>query len=328
MGGFLFRNGIMVGINKYYNIMPRKIANKKTESYAVQFENITNDDLIFDDIDFGIDECALGFRHVPKSEYVKMLEMGFILDDEFWNLGSPSEAFLESPSDSNEFESADDGDLRGFISPEFGAAKCERPDTEAVCTKVKIIKDALIEILNGIQARQEFCVGQPINCQDGKEGRNRFTNSCKFYLPDFVMQLLQEYGFTKEIKKLKLGGPRHRIDGLNHVFEKDIHAMYNICSIDYSCTLKQSLRNFFVMVDHDNPLHWAGLHYVQYLYNTCQGKGNWTEFTNNDAVRSLGHSYIPSKHYTNANKAIFSLYSIWSFRKDEKKGGRKRDFLL
>lgn len=278
--------------------MPKKPTNKKAESDAVEFKPITKEEF---SIDIDIDDWDLSVESNAISE-------------------------LEFTSDSNELDSTVDADLRGFISPEFGAAKCERPDTEAVCTKVKIIKDALIEILNGIQARQEFCVGQPINCQDGKECRNRFTNSSKFYLPDFVMQLLQEYGFKKEIRKLNISGPRHRINGINYIFEKDIHGMYGTCSITYACTLKQSLRNFFVMVNDNNPLHWAGLHYVQYLHNTCQGRGNWSDFTNNAAIRSVDYSFIPSKHYTNAGKAIFSLFSIWSFRKDEKKGGRKNEY--
>ncbi|MFI3044489.1 hypothetical protein [Pseudomonas coronafaciens] len=52
LGVFLFWNGIVVGINKYYNIMPNKIVNKKNAK-ATDVNHITKEEfLVENDFDF------------------------------------------------------------------------------------------------------------------------------------------------------------------------------------------------------------------------------------------------------------------------------------
>ncbi|MQU07758.1 hypothetical protein [Pseudomonas helleri] len=321
--------------------MPKNIANNKADEDNAEFKHITKAEYeksfkvasFEGDLDFSnLDEAVI---EAPNGSSVNAIDDDVLSDDDLFlidwgdDLLDFSLDILDSSSSKSVLNGLDlecslddfEDSLNGFKQEEFGEAKCQYEDDESVAREIEIVKVGLFDLIEKIKEYR---------ASEVKAGHGSFStknNVEEFYLPEYIMQLLNEYGFKADIKILKLSGPRHRVEFLNYIFEKDIVLTNNVCRFEYECTLKKSLSNLFLFTKPSGCIYGTGLTYVQYLYNTTKGQGAWQHFYSEDAIRAEGHSIIPSKYYNAANKMLFSLYSIWSFRKDAKKGGRKRQYL-
>lgn len=260
-----------------------------------------NNELNFDEVDLDLDDFNdFSFEDVSSTEVETLVSFAELDEDK--------------DVSSFDFESeVYNGKI--FKGADCGAAKHYYQDCDEVLIHMQDVRVDIRELISSIKGYKASRVKHVLGTLCHEDDKNFSSNDSDFFLPKFVVDVLNEYGYQDEIKGLCIKAPNYFIDNRSCVFEKRIALIKEVYDFEYSCTFRISLHNLFSLANPHNVFYKSGLNFVQYLHNLCQGQGDWGKFRSLGDIRLSEFSIIPSKRYNEINKTLFSELSIYGARK-------------
>lgn len=264
-------------------------------------ESEIKNELNLDDLDLDLDDFNdFSFEDVSSADVETLVSFAELDEDK----DVPSFDFESEVSDGQIFNAAD-----------YGAAKHYYQDCDEVLIHMQDMREDIRELISSIKGYKASRVRHVLGTLCQEDDKNFSSNDSDFFLPKFVVDVLNEYGYQDEVKELCIKAPNYFIDNRSCVFEKRITLIKEVYDFEYSCTFRISLHNLFLLANPHSVLYKSGLNFVQYLHNLCQGKGGWDKFRSLGDIRLSEFSIIPSKRYNEINKTLFSELSIYGARK-------------
>ena len=264
-------------------------------------ESEMKNELNLDDVDLDLDDFNdFSFEDASSVEFEALVSFAELDEDKYVS--------------SCDFESeVSDGQI--FNEADYGAAKHYYQDCDEVLIHMQDMREDIRELISSIKGYKVSRVRHVLGTLCQEDDKNFSSNDSDFFLPKFVVDVLNEYGYQDEVKELCIKAPNYFIDNRSCVFEKRITLIKEVYDFEYSCTFRISLHNLFLLANPHSVLYKSGLNFVQYLHNLCQGKGGWDKFRSLGDIRLSEFSIIPSKRYNEINKTLFSELSIYGARK-------------
>ena len=254
--------------------MPKKPKNKKTESETTNFNHVTNEEFLFWNMDFGdIEEIE------PKSKASNLKYVTGKLDLDF----TPERIITRLISRKKIKES-------------------EKPKELSYHSKhVKDYLEGFIKSIENIKSKND---GRAINLQaDEDSGFAVSPNALIFYVPLFLFNLFENYGFHEEIKRLRIMPPRIKEEFTCYRFEKDLLLANKDGVFVYSCTFKRAIKNYLNI---DSIFMYRSIANFAELISNCTAlpdpvsdpcRCDEHSIRNSDFVRIYGKSYLDINDY-------------------------------
>jgi len=167
------------------------------------------------------------------------------------------------------------------------------------------VREELVEVIASIRKIKAENYGYQFEVKkDRVLGYSENIYAKSFYVPCFLLRLLEEYGFEAEVSELEIKEPDINVTSDVIRFRKDLILSRKDGSFVFACCFRRSLKNFLDISISYGHLPWRFPAFIEGLYNDNSCNNNLIK-CDEESIRTLDVAEVSLLSYERLNNKIY-----------------------